>query len=498
MVNESSTAHSGKVLVLRAQFVDAVGDEEFNMNFYWDAIPKYRGSQQIFSQEGTTGDGVIWFYQPWGTIDDSGPYWYSHISGPGGMWTYTASLWFDYFEGFNRSITVEAYWIDKMPTVSLGWTSDGEEIGTGSLLTGPNAEFTINADIKGDAQLTDWSIFFGPLIERAPIHVEGDFSQMTSTGRSVDAIAQADLIGGDQIYVYFTTVGAGVDVDDIDVAVFAPGHKPNLGDDFGDSFAQFYTKLDGTDESICEGIFIAPTTGTYYFGIDSFGTTKPWYGDIIPSASSVVDTGKQYNVTYNTDAAGLDFPDGDVGLAAEVHSGTSLFADSKVTFTIDNKVIPEVAFSSATAALDRHVYDRSTVSSATFSWTGTDANNDTLKYIVTIDSPNAPAGNPTAFYTRNVTSTSFTWNFANKDNYPDGRWTVHVQADDQTAEGGLSTPISIFVDLVSPAYTGPTVTVTPPAQMVTTTVTATPGFTLGLFLLGIVAIVPIIISKRRK
>jgi hypothetical protein len=497
-VNESDTDHAGHTLVLKAEFEDATANDDLNMELFWDAIPKYRGSQNIFSQEGATADGTVWYYMPWGTTDDSGsPVWYA--ASAGGTFIYTVALWSDFYDGFNRSVKLSGYWLTSDPDVEFTWTDDSdEEVATGSLIQGPVANVTVSLSVTGDSNIVDKAIYFGELVERDVIDVEGSLPAGSNPGRSVDSIVTADLIGGDQISVYFWIPDGDPVADDIDLAVFAPGHEPAIGDGFGDSIAQFYTDASGGDESICEGIFIAPSTGTYYFGVDTFGTTKDYKGTITPSASAVVNTGESSSFTFNTDNVGpnpYNFTDGDVGLAAEARLGSNLDTDSKVTFTIDNDVVPTAEFSDATLELDREIFNRGDAS-VTFTWSGADANGDQVHYLVSLSSPVQPAGNPAAFYVRDITATTFTWNFANQDNFPDGRWTFQVTPYDTTEFGGAGAPISIFVNIETTG--GNQISTTVINNTVTSTTTASPGFSAMLLLLTMMALVPIIALRKRK
>jgi hypothetical protein len=456
-VNESSFDHEGKTLALRATMASPNPSDSLGMRMIWDKIPKYRGGQEIFMFDGDQS-GTVSYYQDWGScggddcgFDINGTYqanddlnsllWYSHISGPQGIFWYSIIIWANYLESPSKDVTLELYWLDAMPSIDVTWTNDAaQELIGGETITGPNANIHVNADITGDPNLNNWEIWFGEYIERDSIHVEGSFQLPLDTpGWGIDDVVTVDLIADDFVYFYFSVIDAEYNIDDIDLYIFFPPSRAYIGDDSGNADLIFFQPINGDDQSICEGEFIAPETGTYYFGIDSYGTTKDWYGDIQASSFYVNPTGQQYSYSINTHST---WNDSEVTLTSQIVTNTNLFAESKRTFILDNEIAPVVNFTATTWAKDLMTISRANTS-ITIDWFGSDDNGDALTYYLTFESPNFP---PTTSVTA---TTSFTWDFSDNTLYPDGIYVITVQASDSTEYGGLSNSVSLIITLVT-------------------------------------------------
>lgn len=478
----------------------------------WDEIPKYRGGQEIWSHSGLTGEDVLWYYQSW-----EEPNWYAYEVGPGGIFTYHLGVYStDLAQPFN-DVTVEMYWLDTLPSsVNKFYDADGNDISSGGLIQGPNYEINatgmvVNADpqwASGDAQ-----ILFGAL-EAKTIVTTGEYENGVIGDTSVDWWETREFMAGDLVE---WSAGADDGADDSDVFIYFPSTAASLGlpTAVPGDLPGGYDLSAGTAAAVESGSFVAPETGTYFFALDNWDggasgwilTTKFSRGELKPMGNLTLTVDTMTNPAFGENVESVYDPatgtwDVTNAVSVGMHTPTNLDANlTTAAFYFDNWVHPEVNFTQDTWEDDRLVLERGDIEFE-FSWTGDDANDDDLLYIVTLSSPRRPTGPPAAFYHIETTQTSYTWKFSEDSIFPDGTWTVRVQAYDQTDLGGYSDPVSIVVSIESPPQV---TTVTEKiTSVVTTTITesaststSSPGFLLGIALLGMLAVVPIV-RRRRK
>jgi hypothetical protein len=316
------------------------------------------------------------------------------------------------------------------------------------------------------------------------------------------------LIGGDQIYVFATVVGSTGDADDIDMAIWVPSAGTvTSGSSWGSSSWQFYTRADGTDESVCEGLFIAPETGTYTFAIDSFGTTKDWYIDIVPSAASSNPTGQNSAYTFNSHE---EYDDGTYGFSSMIVTGTTMdtwaSAEAKYQVTFDNELVPDLAWSTATAENNYKSFTRKD-RTIDLDWTGTDANDDPIEYEIWayagLTYPDVAEED--SYFLGFVAAgqpTTFEWDFSSKEVYPDGWYTIEVVGTDNHPQAGESDPLTLVIRVSTTPTTitvKETVTVTETITVSgsTTTTGTSSAFTLGAVFLGLAIVIPVVVRRRR-
>lgn len=455
----------------------------------YDENPIGAGGYVIWHQDGMTGEDVsglggedvLWYYHPWEQQN-----FYAFELGSGGTFNYRLGLYSQDLAGPFTDVTVEAYWLDSMPYYQAGFSDGSTGDWPGQVLQGPNfnLQFTLECTSSCDANLNGMvDLLYGYKQLLPTIGTSGEYENGVIGDASVDHWETREFTAGD--YVEWTG-GSDDWVDDSDVFYYFPSTAQMLGlpTNVPGSLPQPYDGIGATAEAVEYGSFIAPETGTYYFALDNWaGGSSGWFLEttvirdpILYNAGAVtsytINTqthssfGDEVESTFEWQTSSFNNP---TYMTIQGSNPTNLFFEQTDVFFFDNWPAPVVEFDSTTQqSVDRAIFLRDD-SPINVYWTVEDWDLPTnLMYTINLTSPSMPSGYAIGNYMLQQTVNAFEWDFSDSNIYPDGIWTIKIQAEFMDGYvhnlAGKSRPTYIVVyigeDFTETAMTGQPTTVT--------------------------------------